>query len=195
MIAILRPALAVVGLLTLLLGLAVPLGFTGLAGTLFPTAAGGSLIERDGKVVGSALIGQDFTADRYFHPRPSATTAPDPEKPGSTIAAPYNAAASAASQAAPTSQALLEAVKERQAVLGGGAVPADAVTASGSGLDPHISPENAGRQVARVAAARGLPAAQVAALVERQTEGRELGLLGERRVNVLRLNLALDALR
>ncbi|WP_149536958.1 potassium-transporting ATPase subunit KdpC [Siccirubricoccus phaeus] len=195
MIAILRPALAVVGLLTLLLGLAVPLGFTGLAGTLFPAAAGGSLIERDGKVVGSALIGQGFASARYFHPRPSATTAPDPENPGSTTASPYNAAASAASQAAPTSQALLEAVKERQAALGGGAVPADAVTASGSGLDPHISPENAARQVARVAAARGLPAARVAALVAVQTEGREFGLLGEPRVNVLRLNLALDALR
>ena len=195
MTAILRPAIAVVALFTVLLGLAVPLGFTAVAGLLFPSQAGGSLVARDGKVVGSALIGQAFTGERYFRPRPSATTEADPENAGSTRAAPYNAASSAASQLGPTSAALLDTVKERVAAHGGGAVPADAAYASGSGLDPHISPENAARQVARVAAARGIPASRVAALVAEHTEGRELGLLGEPRVNVLRLNLALDAAR
>ena len=169
--------------LTLLTGLALPLAITGLAGQLFPHQAGGSLLEREGKVVGSALLGQNFAAARYFHPRPSATTEADPEQEGKTRPAPYNAAASAASQFGPASQGLLA-----------GPVPADAVNASGSGLDPHISPENAERQVARVAAARGLPEAPVRALLVAQTEGREFGLLGEPRVNVLRLNLALDAL-
>jgi K+-transporting ATPase ATPase C chain len=195
MTAVLRPAIAVVGLFTLLLGLAVPLAFTGIAGALFPSQAGGSLVERDGRVIGSALLGQGFTSDRYFHPRPSATTEPDPDKVGSTRSAPYNAAASAASQLGPTSEALLEAVKERVAALGGGPVPADAAYASGSGLDPHISPENAARQVRRVAQARGLQEARVAALVAQHTEGRQAGLLGEPSVNVLSLNLALDATR
>lgn len=195
MSALLRPALAVVGLFTLLLGLVVPLAFTGIAGVVFPTQAGGSLVERDGRVIGSALIGQTFAEPRYFHPRPSATTEPDPEKEGSTRAAPYNAAASAASQLGPTSAALLDAVRGRIAALGGGPVPADAVTASGSGLDPHISPENAARQIRRVAQARGLPEGRLAELVAQHTEGRQFGLLGEPRVNVLRLNLALDALR
>jgi K+-transporting ATPase ATPase C chain len=184
MTAILRPAIAVVGLFTLLLGLAVPFAFTGLAGVAFPNQAGGSLIERDGRVIGSALLGQNFADPRYFHPRPSATS-PDP----------YNAAASAASQLGPTSEALLEAVRQRVAAAGGGPVPADAATASGSGLDPHISPENAARQIGRVAQARGLPEARLADLVAQHTEGRQVGLLGEPRVNVLRLNLALDALR
>lgn len=193
---LLRPALAVVGLSTLLLGLAAPLAFTAIAGLAFPRQAGGSLVERDGSVVGSVLIGQDFTGDRWFHPRPSATTAPDPDKEGATRASPYNAAASGASQLGPTSAALLEAVEARVAAFGGGRpVPADAATASGSGLDPHISPDNAARQVARVAAARGLPEAQVAELVARHTESRAFGLLGEPRVNVLRLNLALDGPR
>jgi potassium-transporting ATPase KdpC subunit len=194
--AVLRPAIAIVVVLTLLLGVVMPLAMTGIAGVVFPWQAGGSLIERDGKVVGSALIGQNFTSERYFHPRPSATTEPDPENAGSTRAAPYNAAASAASQLGPTSSALLDAVKERVSEPGGGPpVPADAATASGSGLDPHISPANAARQVARVAQARGLPEARVAALVAANTEGSEFGLLGEPRVNVLRLNLALDGQR
>jgi K+-transporting ATPase ATPase C chain len=184
MTAILRPAISVVVLLTLLLGLAVPLTFNGVAGVIFPTQAGGSLVERDGHVIGSALIGQNFSADRYFHPRPSAT-AP----------APYNATSSGASQLGPTSAALLDAVKERMAGLGGGPVPADSVTASASGLDPHISPENAVQQIRRVAQARGLSEARVMALVAAHTEGRQLGLLGEPRVNVLRLNLALDGLK
>lgn len=195
MTAILRPAFAVVVLLTLLLGLAVPLAFTGVAGVVLPTQAGGSLIERDGRVIGSALLGQNFASERYFHPRPSATTEADPDNAGSTRAAPYNAAASAASQLGPTSAALLEAVTERVTALGGGPVPADAATASGSGLDPHISPENAVRQVARVAAARGVPEAPLIELVAQHTERRQFGMFGEPRVNVLRLNLALDAVR
>lgn len=200
MFAMLRAALAMVGLFTLLLGLVVPVLFTGFAGAVLPAQAGGSLVVRDGKVVGSVLVGQNFTAGRYFHPRPSATTEPDPDKEGSTRAAPYNALSSAASNLGPTSAALLDAVKQgavNQGVadLGGGPVPADALTASASGLDPHISPANAARQVARVAAVRGLAQARVAALVAANTQGPEFGLLGEPRVNVLRLNLALDTLR
>ncbi|MDO9713466.1 potassium-transporting ATPase subunit KdpC [Paracraurococcus lichenis] len=195
MIAILRPAAALVALFTLLLGLAMPLAFTGVAGAVFPGKAGGSLIARDGKVVGSALLGQDFASERYFHPRPSTTIAPDPENAGNTRAAPYNAAAPAASQLGPTSAALLETVKVRVAALGGGPVPADAVAASGSGLDPHISPENAARQIGRVARVRGLPQARVTELVAQHTNGRLFGLFGEPRINVLRLNLALDTLQ
>jgi K+-transporting ATPase ATPase C chain len=193
--SILRPAFAAVGLFTLTLGLIVPLGFTGLAAVLLPHQAGGSLVSVDGRVAGSALIGQAFTADRYFHPRPSATTEPDPQTPGATRPRPYNGAASGASNLAPSSADLLTTVRGRIAEAGPGPVPADAATASASGLDPHISPANALRQVARVAAARALPLDQVAQLVPAHTEGRELGLLGEPRVNVLRLNLALDALR
>lgn len=181
--AILRPALAMVLALTALLGIAMPLAMTGIAGLVFPDEAGGSLIRREGRVVGSARIGQAFTEPRYFHPRPSAT-APEP----------YNAASGAASQLGPTSAALLDSVRQRVAAAGGSGVPADAVTSSGSGLDPHVSPENAARQIARVAQARGLPQERLATLVAQHIEGRELGLLGEPRVNVLRLNLALDAL-
>ncbi|MGG5819229.1 potassium-transporting ATPase subunit KdpC [Falsiroseomonas sp. HW251] len=195
MTAIVRPAIAVVALFTLLLGLAVPLAFTGLATLVLPTEAGGSLVERDGRVIGSSLIGQNVTSARYFHPRPSATTEADPDNDGGTRAAPYNAASSAASQLGPTSAALLEAVRARVVASGSATLPADAATASASGLDPHISPENAARQVARVARQRGLPEARVAALVAQHTEDREFNLLGETRVSVLRLNLALDALR
>ncbi len=193
--SILRPAFATVGLFTLTLGLIVPLGFTGLAAALLPHQAGGSLVSVDGRVAGSALIGQAFTADRYFHPRPSATTEPDPQTPGATRPRPYNGAASGASNLAPSSATLLTTVQERIAEAGPTPVPADAATASASGLDPHISPANALRQVARVAAARGLPLDQVTSLVQTQTEGRELGLLGEPRVNVIRLNLAMDSIR
>ncbi len=184
MTSLLRPAFVLVSLFTLLLGLAVPLAFTGIAGAVFPVEAGGSLVSRDGKVIGSVPVGQAFATNRYFHPRPSATSA-----------APYDAAAGAASQLGPTSGALLEAARGRVAELGGAPVPADAATASGSGLDPDISPANAASQVARIAMARGLPQAAVAALVSGHVEERPLGLLGEKRVNVLRLNLALDALR
>lgn len=178
----LRPLITLTVGFTLVLGVAVPLGMTTLAGAIMPDRAGGSLISRDGAVIGSALIGQNFEGDRWFQGRPSATSA-----------APYDAASSAASQMGPTSAALLTAITER--VAGARDVPADAVTASGSGLDPHISPDNALAQAARVAGARGLPAPRVRALVEQSVEGREFVLLGEPRVNVLRLNLALEGLR
>jgi K+-transporting ATPase ATPase C chain len=190
---VLRPAFAAVGLFTLALGLIMPLGFTGLAAVLLPHQAGGSLVSLYGRVAGSALIGQAFTADRYFHPRPSATTEPDPGAPGATRPHPYNGAASGASNLAPSSAALLAAVQERIAHAGPAPVPADAATASASGLDPHISPAHALRQVARVAAARGLPQDQVTSLVQAHTKGREFGVWGEPNVNVLRLNLALDS--
>jgi K+-transporting ATPase ATPase C chain len=193
--ALLRSALAMMVALTLLLGLALPLAVTGIAQLALPYRANGSLVERDGKVVGSALLGQAFTAARYFQGRPSATTEADPENEGKTRSAPYNGAASAASQQGPTSIALRDAIAERLAAAGPLPVPADGVTASGSGLDPHISPENAARQVERVAAARNLPQARVAALLAEHTQGREFGLLGEPRVNVLKLNLALDTMR
>ncbi len=194
MTTLLRPALATVGLFTLLLGLAAPLAVTGIAAALMPRQAGGSLVERDGRIVGSELLGQSFTEARYFHPRPSATVEADPTAAGATRPAPYNGAASAASQLGPTSAALVDAVRERVAALGGGTVPADAATASGSGLDPHVSVENALRQVPRVAQARGLPEQRVRAVLEMHRSDREWGLLGEPRVNVLRLNLALDRL-
>ena len=150
MTAILRPAIAVVGSFTLLLGLAAPLAMTGIAELVFPHQARGSLIARDGRVIGSSLLGQNFSEARWFHPRPSATTEADPDNAGQTRAAPYNGAASAASQLGPTSAALRDAIRDRVAALGGGPVPADAATASASGLDPHISPENARRQIARI---------------------------------------------
>ena len=193
--AILRPAIVLVLLLTLLTGIVVPLAMTGIAQLVFPRQANGSLVERDGKVIGSSLIGQNFAGERYFHPRPSATSEADPDNAAKTRSAPYNAAASAASQLGPTSESLLVSVHERIEANGPAPVPADVATASGSGLDPHVSPANARRQVARVAAARGLREEQVRDLVLRQVQGREFGLLGEPRVNVLRLNLALDALR
>ncbi len=182
--ALLRPAVAMILGLTAVTGLALPAAMTGLAQLALPYQANGSLVERDGKVVGSALLGQNFTTAGYFHGRPSAT-APEP----------YNGAASAASQQGPASAALHQAMATRLAAAGPAPVPADAVTASGSGLDPHISPETARRQVARVATARGLPEQRVLALLAAHVEGHEFGLLGEARVNVLRLNLALDALR
>jgi K+-transporting ATPase ATPase C chain len=190
--SILRPAATMVVGFTLLLGLAMPAAFTSLAWVVLPAESGGSLIERDGRVVGSALIGQNFASGRYFHPRPSATTAPDPQDRTETVNAPYNAAASAASQRAPSSQAFLDTVKERVAEAGPAPVPADVVTASGSGLDPDISPENAARQVARVAQARGLPEDRVRAVLAENTTAPLLGFFGPARVNVLRLNLALD---
>jgi K+-transporting ATPase ATPase C chain len=192
--SILRPAIVMVLGLTLITGIGMPLAMTGIARLILPWQANGSLIERNGKVVGSALIGQNFTGERYFHPRPSATTEPDPDEAGKTRAAPYNGAASAASQMGPTNESLLSTVRERVEANGPAPVPADAVYASGSGLDPHISPANALRQVARIAAARGLTEEPVKALIAAHVGGRELGLLGEPRVNVLQLNLALDEL-
>jgi K+-transporting ATPase ATPase C chain len=194
----LRPALVLLAAFTLLTGLAYPLAVTGVAQVMFPTAANGSLLVKDGKVIGSALIGQDFKGDRYFRPRPSATTDTDPKDSTKTIDAPYNAAASAGSNLGPLTQKLIDRVKGDVEALRkegvAGPIPADAVTASASGLDPHISPETALLQVPRVAKARGLSEERVRVLVAAHTEGRALGLLGEPRVNVLLLNLALDTL-
>ncbi|MBN9049514.1 MAG: K(+)-transporting ATPase subunit C [Rhizobiales bacterium] len=191
-----RPALTVLIGLTLITGLLYPLAITGIAGVLFPEQANGSLIERNGQIVGSALIGQNFTQDRYFHGRPSATTAPDPKDSTKTIDAPYNAANSMGSNLGPTSKALADRIKADVDKLKtenpAQPVPVDLVTASGSGLDPNMSPEAALFQVPRVAKARGLPEDGVRALVATHTEARLMGWLGEPRVNVLRLNLALD---
>ena len=192
----LRPALILVVALTLITGLAYPLAMTGIAGVIFPYQANGSLIEKDGKVIGSALIGQQFESDRYFHGRPSATTAPDPKDSTKTVPAPYNAANSGGSNLGPTNKALIDRVTEDVDKLKkenpSSTVPIDLVTTTASGLDPHISPEAALFQVPRVATARGLPEDRVRRLVAEHTEERLLGLLGEPRVNVLRLNLALD---
>lgn len=192
-----RPAIVVLVALTLITGLVYPLVMTGIA-KVMPYRAGGSLIERDGKIVGSALIGQEFKSDKYFHGRPSATTAADPADPTKTVAAPYNAANSGGSNLGPSNKALIDRVqgdldtlkKENPAA----AVPVDLVTTSGSGLDPDISPEAAYFQVPRVAKARNLAENQIRQLVSDHIEDRFLGLLGEPRVNVLLLNLALDRL-
>lgn len=191
-----RPAIVLLLVLTAITGLAYPLAMTAIAGALFPAQAQGSLIEKDGKVIGSALIGQEFKDDKYFHGRPSATSAPDPNDSSKTVPAPYNAANSGGSNLGPTSKALADRLKEDVAKLRGenpnAAVPVDLVTTSASGLDPNISPEAAQFQVPRVAKARNLPDDQIKQLVTAHTEGRLLGLLGEPRVNVLALNLALD---
>src|SRR5215471_819281 len=193
-----RPAIILVVALTLITGLAYPLAMTAIAGAIFPKQAQGSLIERDGKVVGSALIGQEFKDDRYFHGRPSATTAPDPNDSTKTVPAPYNAANSGGSNLGPTSKALNDRIKDDVEKLKAEnpsmPVPMDLVTTSGSGLDPDISPDAALFQVPRVAKARNIPEARIRDLVEEHVQGRTLGILGEPRVNVLRLNLALDQL-
>jgi K+-transporting ATPase ATPase C chain len=192
-----RPAILVLLALTLITGLAYPLAITGVAGAIFPKQAQGSLIERDGKVVGSALIGQEFKSDRYFHGRPSASTTPDPADSSKTVAAPYNAANSGGSNLGPTSKALNDRIKEDveklKAENPSSPVPVDLVTTSASGLDPDISPDAALFQVPRVAKARNLPEASVRDMVNQKTQGRLFGLFGEPRVNVLALNLALDA--
>jgi K+-transporting ATPase ATPase C chain len=194
-----RPALVLLVALTVITGLIYPLAITGIAQVAFPRQANGSLIERDGKLVGSALIGQAFAEDRYFHGRLSATTAADPADSSKTVPAPYNAANSGGSNLGPTSKALADRLKEDVDKLKqenpSAPVPLDLVTTSASGLDPHISPEAALFQVPRVARARGLPEPLVRALVESAIEGRTFGLLGEPRINVLDLNLALDRSR
>ena len=191
-----RPAIVLLLALTAITGLAYPLAMTAIAGTLFPVQAQGSLIERDGKVIGSALIGQEFKEDKYFHGRPSATLAPDPNDSTKTISAPYNAANSGGSNLGPTSKALADRLKEDvdklKAENPNAAVPVDLVTTSASGLDPDISPEAAQFQVPRVAKARQMSEDQLKQLVIANTKGRLFGLLGEPRVNVLALNLALD---
>ena len=191
-----RPAIILLLLLTLITGLAYPLALTAIAGVIFPKQAAGSLVERDGKVVGSALIGQELKSEKYFHGRPSATTATDPADSTKTVPAPYNATNSGGSNLGPTSKALNDRVKEDvdklKAENPNATVPIDLVTTSGSGLDPDISPEAALFQVPRVAKARNMPEDRVRQLVSENTAGRLAGLLGEPRVNVLALNLALD---
>src|ERR1700744_2710309 len=192
-----RPAILVLFVWTLITGLAYPLAITAIAGVIFPKQAEGSLIERNGQVVGSALIGQEFKSDKYSRGPPSATVAPDPNDSTKTVSAPYNAANSGASNLGPTSKALSDRLKEDvdklKAENPSQPVPVDLVTTSGSGLDPNISPEAALFQVPRVAEARNMSEDQVRALVTDKTEGRLGGVLGEPRVNVLELNLALDA--
>ena len=192
-----RPAILILVMLTLITGLGYPLAMTGIAGAIFPKQAQGSLIERDGKVIGSALIGQEFKDDKYFHGRPSATTAPDPADSSKTVPAPYNAANSGGSNLGPTSKALNDRIKEDidklKAENSVSPVPIDLVTTSASGLDPDISPEGALFQVSRVAKARNMPEDRLRQLVAENTSSRFVGLLGEPRVNVLALNLALDA--
>jgi potassium-transporting ATPase KdpC subunit len=191
-----RPAIVLVIALTLITGVAYPFAITGLAEVIFPDKAQGSLVARDSKVVGSTLIGQEFTGEGYFHGRPSATTAPDPSDPAKTVPAPYNAANSGGSNLGPTSRSLIERIKADIAKLKqenpSAQVPADLVTTSGSGLDPDISPEAALFQVPRVAKARNLTQSVLRQLIAANTSDRLIGLFGEPRVNVLELNLALD---
>lgn len=194
-----RPAIVLVIILTVITGLVYPLVMTGIAGALFPNQAQGSLVTIDGKVVGSSLIGQEFTSDKYFHGRPSATTAPDPNDSSKTVAAPYNAANSGGSNLGPTNKALIDRVKADVDKLKqenpSAQVPIDLVTTTGSGLDPDITPEAALFQVPRVAKARNVPEDRLRQLVSDHVQGRLLGLFGEPRVNVLALNMALDDLK
>jgi K+-transporting ATPase ATPase C chain len=193
-----RPAILMIAVMTAITGLAYPLVITGIATALFPYQAHGSLTLKDGKVVGSALIGQNFADAKYFQGRPSATTDADPKDPTKQVPAPYNAGASLASNYGPTSQPLIDRVRDDALRLKSdnpAPIPVDLVTASASGLDPDITPAGALFQVPRVAKARNLPEARVRELVESRIEGRALGVLGEPHVNVLALNLALDGLR
>jgi len=192
-----RPAIVMILLMTALTGVIYPFAVTGIAQAILPHQANGSLIQRDGRIVGSELIGQNFTSERYFQGRPSATSGADPVDAAKTVPAPYNAANSIGSNAGPTSKTLIDRVQGQVAAYregrdGTALVPADAVTTSGSGLDPHVSPDNAAGQIARVARARGLAEPRLRELVADATENRTLGFLGEPRVNVLTLNLALD---
>ena len=192
-----RPAIMMIVIMTIITGLAYPLAMTGIAQVILPHQANGSLIERERAVIGSALIGQNFTSNKYFHGRPSATTEPDPKDPAKTVPVPYAADNSAGSNLAPTSQVLIDRVKEDAGKLQAenkGKIPVDLVTTSASGLDPDITPAGALFQVPRVAKARGLPEARLRRLVDDNTQARTLGIFGEPRVNVLKLNLALDSL-
>jgi potassium-transporting ATPase KdpC subunit len=192
----LRPALVLIVLFTVITGLIYPFVMTGIAQVAFPHQANGSLVVKGGNVIGSELMGQSFAGERYFHGRPSATVTPDPADSTKTVDAPYNAANTAGSNLGPTSKALVERitkdVEERKSQNPNARVPTDLVTASGSGLDPHISPAAALFQVPRVAKARNMPEDRLRALVNERVEGRVLGIFGEPRVNVLALNMALD---
>ena len=194
-----RPAIVMMAVLTILTGLVYPLAITGIAQLVFPHQANGSLIEKDGKVIGSELIGQNFTKPEYFHGRPSATTEPDPKDPTKSVAAPYNAANSSGSNAGPTAKSLVERVQADAKALKeenpNAPVPIDLVTTSASGLDPEISPAAALFQVPRVAKARGREETEIRRLVQLHTEVRTFGVIGEPRVNVLQLNMVLDALK
>jgi K+-transporting ATPase ATPase C chain len=191
-----RPAIVLLVALTLITGVIYPFAMTGIASAIFPIQSQGSLVAENGKIVGSALIGQEFKSDRYFHGRPSATVSPDPNDTTKTVTAPYNAASSGGSNLGPTNKSLIERVQgdmdRLQQENPSAEVPIDLVTTSGSGLDPHISPAAALFQVPRVAKARKMSEDSVRRLVDEQVEGRTLGILGEPRVNVLALNLALD---
>jgi len=191
-----RPAIVLLLALALITGLFYPLAITGVARVLFPWRAQGSLVEQGGKVIGSTLIGQAFTSNRYFHGRPSATVAPDPNDTSKSVDKPYNAAGSGGSNLGPTNRVLIERVKSDVERLrqqnGASEVPIDMVTTSGSGLDPHISPDAARFQVPRIAKARGMPEDRLRQLVDQFAESRFLGIFGEPRVNVLALNMALD---
>jgi potassium-transporting ATPase KdpC subunit len=191
-----RPAIVLILAFTVITGLIYPLAMTGIAEVIFPHQSHGSLIEKDGKVIGSELIGQQFTSDKYFHVRPSATLGPDPSDPSKTTGVPYNAANSGASNLGPTSKVLIDRIKADVDKLKqenpSAQIPVDLVTTSGSGLDPHISPEAAYFQVSRIAKARNMPENALQALVAQHIEGRTVGVFGEPRVNVFELNLALD---
>ena len=195
-----RPVLVSSVFFMVVTGIAYPLATTGVAQLLFHRQAQGSLVERGGHMVGSSVIGQDFTKPEYFHPRPSVTTGPDPKDASKTVNQPYNAASSGASNLGPLSKTLIDQVTARAVVYRkdnglapNAPVPVDAVTASASGLDPDISVANAKLQIERVAKARGVSADQISTLLAQQTSQRQLGVLGDPRVNVLQLNLALDA--
>jgi K+-transporting ATPase ATPase C chain len=194
-----RPAIVMIVCMTLITGLVYPLAMTAIAQLLFPWQANGSLVTKDDKVIGSALIGQNFAGENYFHGRPSATTEPDPKDATKTIPVPYAADNSAGSNLGPTQKDLIDRVKGDAATLAkqnpGTPIPVDLVTTSASGLDPDITPAGALFQVPRVAKARGMAVDQVRALVEAHVQGRTLGVLGEPRVNVLALNMSLDALK
>lgn len=199
MLSQLRPAIVMMALFTVLTGVVYPLAITGVSQLAFAERANGSMIERNGVIVGSSLIGQNFTSERYFHGRPSATVGADPSDASKTIDAPYNAANSAGSNLGPTSKKLVDRVNAAiEAEFGAGridVVAADTVTTSGSGLDPHISPQFARAQIPALAKARGLGEDRLRLLVEEHTEARLMGVIGEPRVNVLLLNIALDALK
>jgi potassium-transporting ATPase KdpC subunit len=193
-----RPAIVMIIVMTVITGLIYPLGITGIAQLVFPHQANGSLIEKDGNVIGSELIGQNFTDEKYFHGRPSATTDADPNDATKTVPAPYNAANSSGSNLGPTSQALIDRIKDDAEKLkaenSSSPIPVDLVTTSASGLDPDITPAAVEFQVPRVATARHLSQDEVRAVVAEVKQDRFLGILGEKRINVLKLNLALDRL-